>query len=188
MSPEEIRQRLAEYMAADQQLTPRPIAIEVRHSSINNIRYCYDVLLIAENGTEIEVKFPDRYSRLLYIYTLLHPHGYQRRMAAANDYKVLRKLYSMLYVRNSDALLRTVESGGFNHFFSHYIAQSRLAVRRATPHASDFIIDRPQSHDGRLLIPFVEQGGTVILDPSLSTLNPQPSTLNPQLSTLNTQH
>ena len=167
MSLEEIKQRLAAYMAADEKLTPRPVAIEVRLSDINNTRCRYDVLLIAENGQETEVKFRDRYSRLVYIFTLLHPQGYQRRLASANDYKSLRQLFTLLYFKGSDALLKTIESTNFDHFFSHYIAQSRNAIRQATPHASDFAIDRPQSHDGKVLIPFVAQGGTVILDNSL---------------------
>lgn len=171
MSLDEMKQRLAEYMIADQQLAPCPVAVEVRLSNINNNSCRYDVLLVAENGQETEVKFRDRYSRLVYIYTLLHPLGYQRRLAAANNYQALRQLYAMLYFKDSDALVKTVRSTGFDHFFSHYIAQSRNAVRQATPHASDFAIDRPQAHDGKVLIPFVAQGGTVILDPSLSSLN-----------------
>lgn len=167
MSLDEIKQSLAAYMAADEQLAPRPVAIEVRLSDINNVRCRYDVLLIAENGQETEVKFRDRCSRLLYIYTLLHPQGYQRRLAAANNYKALRNLYTMLYFRDSHALMKTIDSTDFNHFFSHYVAQSRNAIRQATPHASDFAIDRPQSHDGKVLIPFVAQGGNVILDASL---------------------
>ena len=157
MTTDEMKQRLAEYMAADQQLAPRPIAVEVRLSNIKNVRCRYDVLLIAENGQETEVKFRDRYSRLVYIYTLLHPH----------NYKALRQLYTLLYFKEGDALVKTIESTDFDHFFSHYIAQSRNAIRQATPHASDFAIDRPQSHDGKVLIPFVAQGGTVILDNSL---------------------
>ena len=167
MSLDEIKQRLAAYMAADEQLAPRPVAIEVRLSDTGNARCRYDVLLIAENGQETEVKFRDRYSRLVYIYTLLHRQGYQRRLAAANNYKALRNLYTMLYFKESDALLKTIDSTDFDHFFSHYVAQSRNAIRLATPHAADFAIDRPQSHDGKVLIPFVAQGGTVILDNAL---------------------
>ena len=167
MTTDEMKQRLAKYMAADPQLVPRPIAIEVRPTDINNVRCRYDVLLIAENGQETAVKFRDRYSRLVYVYTLLHPQGYQRRLAATNNYKALRQLYTMLYFKDSNALLKTIESTDFNHFFSQYIAQSRNAIRMATPHAADFAIDRPQSNDGKVLIPFVAQGGTVILDNSL---------------------
>ena len=167
MTVDEMKQRLAEYMAADKTLMPTLVAVEVRPSSINNVRCRYDVLLIAEDGQETEVKFRDRYSRLVYIYTLLHPKGYQRRLAAANNYKALRQLYTMLYFKESNALIKTINSTDFDHFFSHYIAQSRNAIRQATVHASDFAIDRPQSHDGKVLIPFVAQGGTVILDNSL---------------------
>ena len=49
MSLEEIKQRLAEYMAADKTLMPTLVAVEVRPSSINNVRCRYDVLLIAED-------------------------------------------------------------------------------------------------------------------------------------------
>lgn len=169
MTTDEMKQRLAEYMAADQQLASRPVAVEVRISSINNVRSRYDVLLVAENGQETVVNFPDRYSRLLYIFTLLHPQGYQRYTASADNYKILRQFYSMLYFKDGNALLRTIESTDPNHFFSHYIAQSRKAIRQATSHAS-FIIDRPQSHNGKVLIPFVAEGGKVILDKTLRNL------------------
>ena len=173
MTPDEMKQRLAAYMSADPSLMPQPVAVEVRLSDTTNTKCRYDVQLIDENGQETEVKFRDRYSRLLYIFTLLHPLGYQRRLAAANDYKLLRQLYTLLYYKDGDALLKTVESTERKkpgHFFCHYIAQSRNAIRQATPHASNFAIDRPQSHDGKVLIPFVAQGGTVILDNSLRNL------------------
>lgn len=167
MSIDEMRARLAEYMAADKNLMPGLVAVEIRQNPARNAKCCYDVLLVDESGEEIEVKFHDRYSRLVYIYTLLHPQGYQRRVPTAHDYHVLRQLYSMLYYRDSDALLKTIASAGFDHFLSHYIAQSRKAVRQASPLAEPFVIDRPQPHNGKVLIPFVANGGTVIVDPSL---------------------
>ena len=170
MTTDEMKQRLAEYMAADQQLAPRPIAVEVRLSNINNVRCRYDVLLIAENGQETEVKFRDRYSRLVYIYTLLHPQGYQRRQVAAHDYRELCHLYSMLYFRDSDALLKTIESTDTKrpgHFLCQYITQSRRAIRQTSPLAEPFAIDRPQLHNGKVLIPFVANGGNAIIDASL---------------------
>ena len=80
----------------------------------------------------------------------------------------MRQLFSQLYFTGSDALICTIESTGYDHFISHYVAQSRKAVRQSSPLASPFAIDYPQSHNGKLLIPFLAQGGTVILDPSLS--------------------
>ena len=167
MSLEELKQQLAAYMAADPHFAPRPTAVEVRLSNDSHARCRYDVLLITENGEETEVKFSDRYSRLIYIYTLLHPLGYQRRLAAANDYRVLRNLYYALYVKDNEALIKTIESTGFDHFCNHYIALSRKAIRKATLHYTDFAIDRPQSHGGKTLIPFVHQGGAVLLDETL---------------------
>ena len=73
MTTDEMKQRLAQHMAADQQIAPCPVAIEVRLS--HNYKCRYNVLLIAENGQETEVHFRDRYSRLIYIYTLLHPQS-----------------------------------------------------------------------------------------------------------------
>jgi hypothetical protein len=167
MSLEEIKQRLANYMATDSQVAPRPVEIAVRLS--NNVRCRYEVVLVATDGTETLVDFGDRYSRLVYLYTLLHPQGFQRRQAAANDYQVLRQLYTLLYFRDSNALLKTIRSQGFDHFFSHNVAQSRKAIRRATAYAQDFAIDRPQPNGGKTLIPFVCQGGRVLLDDSLRT-------------------
>ena len=168
MTAEEMRQRLAAYMEADVNLMPHLVAVEVRLSSEPSARHRYDVVLVDEDGGEIVVTFRDRCSRLMYIYTLLHPQGFQRRAAATNDYRELRQLFSQLYFTDSDALVRTIESTGYNHFVSHYVAQSRKAVRESSPLASPFAIDYPQSHKGMLLIPFVAQGGTVILDASLS--------------------
>ena len=168
MTAEEMRQRLAEYMESDVNLMPRLVAVQVRLSSEPRARHRYDVVLIDEDGGESVVKFRDRCSRLMYIYALLHPKGFQRRAAASHDYRELRQLFSQLYFTGSDALIRTIESTGYDHFISHYVAQSRKAVRESSPLASPFAIDYPQSHNGKLLIPFVAQGGTVILDPSLS--------------------
>ena len=73
MTDAEIRQRLAEYMESDITLMPRLVAVEVRLSGGTSSRCRYDVLLIDEEGGETSVKFRDRCSRLMYIYTLLHP-------------------------------------------------------------------------------------------------------------------
>ena len=69
------------------------------------------------------------------------------------------------------AVLKTVNSTDAKHpghFLSQYISQARNAVRNAAPYAEQFLIDRPQSHNGKTLIPFAADGGTVILDATLS--------------------
>ena len=168
LTTDELRLRLAEYMEKDPMLHPPLVAVEVRLNSNVNANCRYDVLLIDKEGNETSVKFRDRYSRLVYIYTLLHPNGYQRRKPQANNYSALCHLYCQLYFRESDALLKTIASTGYEHFLSHYIAQSRKAIRKASPLAEAFTIDRPQSHNGKTLIPFAADGGTVILDATLS--------------------
>ena len=85
MTDAEIRQRLVEYMESDVRLMPRLVAVQVRLSNGTSGRNRYEVVLIDEDGGETSVKFRDRYSRLVYIYTLMHPQGFQRRAAAAND-------------------------------------------------------------------------------------------------------
>ena len=84
MSVEEMQERLARYMAADKEWAPKPVAIEVRHRDIKDISgsRIYDVIVLKDDGTEEMIQFGDRYSKLIYIYTLLHPKGYQRRSLA----------------------------------------------------------------------------------------------------------
>ena len=66
MSVEEMQQRLAEYMAADKEWAPKPIAIEVRHRDIKDISgsNIYDVIVLKDDDTEKVIKFEDRYSKL----------------------------------------------------------------------------------------------------------------------------
>ena len=170
MSVDEMRTRLGEYMANDEQYAAHPIAVEVRLRDTFDKGGRYEVLLVMDDDTEHEVHFRDRYSRLIYIYTLMHPKGFQRYSVAANNYRELCHLYSKLYFKDSDALLKTIDSTDIKkpgQFLSQYITQSRNAIRQASPLAKQLTIDRPQSHNGRVLIPFVANGGTVILDDSL---------------------
>ena len=165
MSVDELRDRLKEYMKNDDTLTPHTVAIEVRLSAKDSSSCRYDVLLVDENGQEKEVKFRDRYSRLVYIYTLMHPEGYQRRKLMANNYRVMRQLYSKLYFSDADKLLNLSEKS-FDHFFSQAVAQSRAALRSMGVASDELEIGHPRTY-GRLLIPFVKKGNTVIIDRSL---------------------
>ena len=79
-----LKNRLAAYMMADENLVSRPIGVEVRLADTLDRSGRYDVLIVLEDGSEKEVKFRDRHSRLVYIYTLLHPQGYQRRSLRTN--------------------------------------------------------------------------------------------------------
>ena len=170
MTTDELRARLLAYMTNDATLMPPLVAVEVRLNAQDHARCRYDVLLIDQQGGETPVKFHDRYSRLVYVYTLLHPQGYQHRKATADNYRDLCRLYSQLYFRDSEALLKTVESTDVKkpgHFLYHYIARSRKAIHEASPLAEKFAIARAQAYNGKVIIPFAAEGGTVIIDASL---------------------
>ena len=166
MSVEELKERLAAYMQADMDM-PKPVAIEVRMKENGDARGRYDVLLIMEDGEELEVKFKDRPSRLIYIYTLLHPQGFQRRSLTVDKYRPLRNLYSELYFSTGDAVLKSIDSLTFDQYFNQAVTQARVAIRNTINNSEDFEIARPQQNNGKTIIDFVANGGEVILPPEL---------------------
>ena len=167
MSVDELRMRLTAYMLAEMQKASQPKAIEVRLSDTLDRGGRYDVFLVMENDEAVEVKFTDRYSRLIYIYTLLHPQGFQRRSLEANNYKQLCDLYRKLYFTSSEPLLKSIDRYGFDQFFCQAVAQSRVAVRKAISASGEVEIARPQRHNGKTIVTFAANGGIVIVDNSL---------------------
>lgn len=166
MSVEEMKSRLAAYMIADETICSRPVGVEVRLSENFSRKGRYDVLLIMEDGSEVEVKFRDRHSRLIYIYTLLHPQGFQRRSLEANNYKALRELFSKIYFKTPEPLMKAI-GNNFNQYLSQAIAQSRVAVKQAAAHTEDFVIAMPTRNGGKTVVNWAAKGGEVIIDNSL---------------------
>ena len=166
MSVEELKNRLATYMMADENLVSRPVGVEVRQADTLDRSGRYDVLIILEDGSEKEVKFHDRHSRLVYIYTLLHPQGYQRRSLRANNFQALRDLFSRIYFGSAEPLVKAI-GNDFDHYFSQAVAQSRKAIRETIGASELFEIALPQRHGGKTLVTFAANGGNVIMDPSL---------------------
>ncbi len=164
MSVEELKTRLAAYMMADAKLAPRPVAVEVRQNETHDRGGRFQVLIIMDDGSEREVMFRDRQSRLVYIYTLMHPQGYQRRSLVANNYKGLRELYSKLYFASSEHLMKSISKLGFDQYFSQAVAQSRRFVRDAIGKTEDFEIAMPQRHGGKTLIACASKEDAVIID------------------------
>ena len=164
MSVEELKHHVAPYL--EERLNPRAVGVEVRLSETPGRSGRYEVLLIMQDGSEREVKFRDRHSRLIYIYTLLHPQGYQRRSLMANNYKALRELFSRVYYASAEPLMKAI-GDDFDHYFSQAVAQSRWSVRQTITHAEDFEIALPQRHGGKTLVSFAANGGDVIIDSSL---------------------
>ena len=167
MSVEEMKNRLATYMMADEKLTAHPAGVEVRLNETADRGGRYQVLILMEDGTEREVKFRDRYSRLVYIYTLLHPEGYQRRSLEKGSYKALRELFSKIYFTSADPLLRSIERLGFEQFFCQAVSQSRVAVRNVIGKTDSFEIAMPQRHAGKTIIGCASNREFVVIDNSL---------------------
>ena len=158
MNVEELKNRLAAYMMADENLVSRPIGVEVRLADTLDRSGRYDVLIVLEDGSEKEVKFHDRHSRLVYIYTLLHPQGYQRRSLRTNNFQALRELFSRIYFESPEPLMKAI-GNNFDQYFSQAVAQSRRAIRET--------IALPQRHGGKTLVSCAANGGHVIIDSSL---------------------
>ena len=167
MSVEELKNRLAAYMVAEMQLAKKPVGIEVRMSDTPDRGGRYDVLLITADGEELEVMFTDRPSRLIYIYTLMHPEGFQRRSLQANNYRKLAELYSKLYFVSAEPMLKSIEKLGFDQYINQAVTQSRVALRKTIGKSEEFEIARPQRNGGRTLVTFAANGGNVIIDNSL---------------------
>ena len=122
MSVEEMKQRLASYMAADKEWAPKPVAIEVRHRDIKDISgtNIYDVIVLKDDDTEEVIHFEDRYSKLIYIYTLMHPKGYQRRSLnkPEKDFSELASLYRAVFMADPDRLI-AYATKDFDHMMIH---------------------------------------------------------------------
>ena len=179
LSMDEIKERLVEYMAKERCATIFPVALSVKNVHHKGTCSQYNVYLTMNNGAEVEVKFPDRPSRLIYIYTLLHPEGFQRRMLEKNNYKELADLFIQLFATIPDKLFYKSVKKDFNHYVNDAIAKSRRAIRAAVqeallknqPHSelwNDIEIANPSDHNGRTVIPFAKDRERVIVDEKLS--------------------
>ena len=169
MSVEEMQQRLAEYMSADKAWAPKPVAIEVRHRPIRDISgtNIYDVVVLKNDGTEEVIKFDDRYSKLIYIYTLMHPNGYQRRSLnkQAQGFPELTRLYRAVYLADPERLI-SCAAKDFNHMMSMAVSFVRKAVDKMIG-CEELTIGNPRQFYGRTVIPAVYNGLEVIIDPQL---------------------
>ena len=172
MSVEEMQQRLAEYMAADKKWAPKPIAIEVRHRDVNDITgsNIYDVIILKDDNTEEAIKFEDRYSKLLYIYTLLHPKGYQRRSLNKPEkaFPELASLFRAIFMADPKRLIAAAEKD-FNHMMSMAIAFVRKAIGRKMGY-EELTFGNPRQYNGRTVIPAVYNGLEVIIAPNLQNI------------------
>ena len=169
MSVEEMQKHLARYMAADKAWAPKPLAIEVRHRDINDIvgSNIYDVIVLKDDNTEEVIKFEDRYSKLVYIYTLMHPHGYQRRSLNKKGFQELACLYRAVYMADPSRLI-AYSAKDFNHMMSMAVSFIRKAIGKMIG-CEELTIGNPRRYCGRTVIPSVNNGLEVIIDPHLTS-------------------
>ena len=169
MSIDEMRARLADYMAKDEQYAAHPIAVEVRLSGTNCTRCRYEVLLIDEEGNEIPVLFHDRYSRLVYIYTLMHPKGYQRRSLnkPEKDFSELACLYRAVFMADPDRLI-AYAAKDFDHMMSMAVSFIRKVLKKMIG-CEVLTIGNSRHYNGRTVIPAVHDGLEVIIDSQLQS-------------------
>ena len=169
MSVEEMQERLAEYMAADKEWAPKPVAIEVRHRDIKDIAgsNIYDVIVMKDDGTEEVLKFDDRYSKLIYIYTLMHPKGYQRRSLnnQAQGFPELASLYRAVFMANPERFI-SYAAKDFNHMMSMAVSFIRKTIDKMVG-CEELTIGNPRHLYGRTFIPAVIDGLEVIIDSQL---------------------
>lgn len=172
MSVEEMQQRLAEYMAADKEWAPKPVAIEVRHRDIKDISgtNIYDVIVLKDDNTEEVIRFEDRYSKLIYIYTLLHPKGYQRRSLnkPAKEFPELASLYRAIFMADPGRMIACTAKD-FDHMMSMAIAFVRKAIDKMIG-CEELTIGNPRQYSGRTVIPAVYNGLEVIIDSQLQNI------------------
>ena len=169
MSVEEMQQRLAEYMAADKAWAPKPVAIEVRHRDIKDISgtNIYDVIVLKDDGTEEIISFVDRYSKLIYIYTLLHPKGYQRRSLnkPEKEFPELACLYRAVFMADPNRMI-AYTAKNFNHMMSMAVSFIRKAIGKMIG-CEELTIGNPRQYYGRTVIPAVYNGLEIIIDSQL---------------------
>ena len=169
MSVEEMQQRLAEYMAADKKWAPKPVAIEVRHRDIKDISgsNIYDVIVLKDDDTEEVIKFEDRYSKLIYIHTLLHTKGYQRRSLNKPEkaFPELASLYRAIFMADPERMIASAEKD-FDHMMSMAVAFARKVIARMIG-CEELTIGNPRQYNGRTVIPAVFNGLEVIIDSQL---------------------
>ena len=173
MSVEEMKQRLAAYMAADKEWASKPVAIEVRHRDRDAIvgSNIFDVIVLKDDDTEEVIKFGDRYSKLIYIYTLMHPKGYQRRSLnnRERNFPELTSLYQTIYMADPDRLVKQATKN-FDHVMNMAISFIRNAFKNKIG-LEELSIGNPNDYNGKVVIPAVYDGLKVILDNQLGSSN-----------------
>ena len=169
MSLDEIKERLAAYMSQDKAWAPKPVAIEVRKRSEEKIagNRIYNIIVILEDGQEVKIHFSNLKSEVLYVYALLHPHGFLRESLDRPGCPDLAKLYNLLYMAEPNILVTQAEIN-FDRMVSQAISDSRRAIAEKLIFAEELSFGNPRHYNMMTVIPAVYDGISVIIDESIS--------------------
>ena len=169
MSIDEMKERLAVYMSQDKAWAPKPIAIEVRKRREEEIsgNRIYNIIVILEDGQEVQIHFVNLKSEVLYVYALLHPRGFLRDSLDRPGYPALSKLYSLLYMADPRKLVAQAEIN-FDRMVSQAISDSRRAISEKLIFDEELSFGNPRHYDMMTVIPAVYNGLQVIIDESIS--------------------
>ena len=169
MSSEERDTLLAAYMEKDKAWAPKPVAIEVRRreeEKISGNRF-YDVIVILEDGQEVQIHFRNLKSEVLYVYALLHPRGFLRESLNRPGCPKLARLYNLLYMADPRILVNQA-SKNFDRMISKAISAARRSIENVLIFAEELSFGNPRHYDMKTVIPAVYDGLEVILDPEIS--------------------
>ena len=146
MSSKEKDTLLATYMAKDKQWAPKPVAIEVRRRAVNEIvgSRIYNIIVILEDGQEITIHFSNLQSEVLYVYTLLHPHGFLRERLNKPGCPELAQLYNLLHMSDPYSLV-TQASKNFDRMINQAISDARRAIEKQLVFAEELGFSRSVS-------------------------------------------
>ena len=171
MSVEEMQQRLEEYMKADKNWAPKPLAVEVRHRDMKDVSgsNIYDVIVLKDDGSEETIRFKDRYSKLIYVYTLMHPKGYQRRSLnkSEKDFSELADLYRALFMADPNRMI-AYAAKEFDHMMSMAVSFINKAFEGRIG-CEELSIGNTRHYYGKTVIPAAYNGLEVIIDSQLQS-------------------
>lgn len=146
---------------------PCSIAVERNNrTKSQGVRGYYDIVVYEGNGESNILSFHDRASKLLYVFTLLHPHGFQRRVLGRNNCSDLLALCSVLFGIKACGRIGTKLSNDFDHYISQAAAQSRRAVAESVKNpetAMNCSLADPRKTGGNLYIPRVKENVSCVM-------------------------
>ena len=144
---------------------PQTIEVRMRTNRTSKASALFDVVIHMTNGKEITLDFKNNNRAInIYVYALTHPKGFYRRTLQNNNFKEIVDLYSKM---NRSGIERFENS--LNNDFDRIVSQAISQVRRAITQASREEVWKEnvslvKGAKELLYIPFVKNGGRVIID------------------------